>query len=66
MWDDKKEAPENTADEGDNFWSLPVTHTKSYRQPSFEGRTMDTVPIGSDEDEKASHGEKIPPREKEG
>jgi len=65
MWDDKKEAPENTADEGDNFWSLPVTHTKSYRQPSFEGRTMDTVPIGSDEDEKASHGEKIPPREKD-
>lgn len=63
MWDEKEKSETKKDEITEDFWSLPVTRTKSYRQPSFEGRTMDTVPIDASADEKQSVGEKIPPRQ---
>ena len=62
MWDEKKQSGENADEITEDFWSLPVTRTKSYRQPSFEGRTTDTVPVDASAGEKEAAGEKIPPR----
>lgn len=63
MWEDTKKSGEKNEEVTEDFWSLPVTRTKSYRQPSFEGRTTDTVPIDASQGEKQSTGEKIPPKQ---
>jgi len=44
------------------FWQLPPIQKKTYRQPSFSGRTTDTVPLTQDTPHRERQ-EKIPPKQ---
>jgi len=63
MWEDKKQSADDTPNEStDSFWTLPLVRTKSYRQPSFDGRTTDTIPVDADPTGIQPAEERIPPR----